>query len=77
VHLYTNRIYGFPSDAPWAAEIVLCLTQARGYLRHAISSLATHAGYEQLIEKYTEMEKHASDALCAWEEQAERGDAHE
>jgi hypothetical protein len=74
VHLHTNRIYGFPADAPWAAEIVRCLGQARGYLRHAIKSLQPwRADYQPLIDRYMAMEKAATNALKAWNGDPEGG----
>jgi hypothetical protein len=72
VHLYTNRIFGFPPQEPWAAEITLCLNQAWGYLHHAISELPKYSGYETLTQKYTRMENHAKEALRVWQSQGGR-----
>jgi Lantibiotic biosynthesis dehydratase C-term len=71
VHLYTNRIFGFPGHAPWAAEILLCLSQAHGYLLRATDQLPRYEGYETLTHAYVQMEKHVGDALREWENRAQ------
>jgi hypothetical protein len=71
VHLYTNRIFGFPGHAPWAAEIMLCMAQAHGYLALATDQLSGSNGYEALVHTYDQMKKHVADALNEWENRAQ------